>query len=181
MWRSARSGDTVQRVGLALNSAGDGVAIGAAAAALVALIAAAALSWRLHRVSSAQRAVLGDRTATDLVSYVVGLEREVTALRDYLDDVAERFNVRLQSAEVRLDATIARRGLVRYDAYNEMSGHQSLSLALLDATRSGIVLSSISHRDQARLYVKQVRDGKSELTLSPEEEEALRIALHEDA
>jgi hypothetical protein len=55
-----------------------------------------------------------------------------------------------------------------------------MSLALLDATRSGIVLSSISHRDQARLYVKQVRDGKSELTLSPEEEEALRLALHED-
>lgn len=167
-------------MGLALTSARDDIAIGAGAVALVALIACVALGLTLRRLRSAQRTVLGDRTPTDLVAYAVGLEREVTALRDYLDDVAERFNARLQSAELRLDTTIARRGLVRYDAYNEMSGHQSMSLALLDATRSGIVLSSISHRDQARLYVKQVRDGKSELTLSPEEEEALRLALHED-
>ena len=48
---------------------------------------------------------------------------------------------------------------MRYDAYGEMSGRQSTSIALLDATRSGIVLSSIHHRDQARLYAKQVRDG----------------------
>ena len=61
-----------------------------------------------------------------------------------------------------------------------MSGHQSLSIALLDASRSGIVLSSILHRDQARLYVKQVRDGESELKLSPEEEEALALALAGD-
>ena len=58
-----------------------------------------------------------------------------------------------------------------------MSGRQSLSIALLDDSRSGIVVSSIHHRDQARIYAKQVRDGKSELELSPEEADALRIAL----
>jgi hypothetical protein len=168
-------------VGFALNSAGNDVAVGAAAAAVIALIACVALAFALRRLRSAQRAVLGEQRATDVVSYAVRLEREVTALRDYLDDVAEGLNVRLQSADARLDGAIARRGLVHYDAYNEMSGRQSLSLALLDATRSGVVLSSISHRDQARLYVKQVREGKSELTLAPEEEEALRLALLEDA
>ena len=72
------------------------------------------------------------------------------------------------------------RALVRYDAYNEMSGHQSLSIALLDANRSGIVLSSIHHRDSARLYAKQVHAGAAELKLSPEEEEALRLALTQE-
>jgi hypothetical protein len=72
---------------------------------------------------------------------------------------------------------VAYRSLVRYDAYGEMSGRQSTSIALLDATRSGIVLSSIHHRDQARLYAKQVYEGRSELELSPEEEDALRLAL----
>ena len=66
---------------------------------------------------------------------------------------------------------------MRYDAYNEMSGHQSTSIALLDATRSGVVLSSIHHREQARLYAKQVHDGQAELELSPEEAEAVRIAM----
>ena len=52
--------------------------------------------------------------------------------------------------------------------------------ALLDANRSGIVLSSIHHRDSARLYAKQVNAGEPEQQLSPEEEEALRLALAPD-
>ncbi len=89
-------------------------------------------------------------------------------------------NNRTEVAERRIDRPMAYRSLVRYDAYGEMSGRQSTSIALLDATRSGIVLSSIHHRDQARLYAKQVRDGTPELELSPEEIEAVRIALEGD-
>jgi ATP-dependent Clp protease adapter protein ClpS len=66
---------------------------------------------------------------------------------------------------------------VRYDAYNEMSGQQSSSVALLDSHRSGVVVSSIAHRDQARVYVKQVHNGQSELELSPEEQEAIETAM----
>jgi hypothetical protein len=77
--------------------------------------------------------------------------------------------------------TIAHRALVRYDAYNELSGQQSMSIALLDDTRSGIVLSCIHHRDQARVYAKQVIDGRGELELSPEEAEAVRVALTAEA
>jgi Protein of unknown function (DUF4446) len=58
-----------------------------------------------------------------------------------------------------------------------MSGRQSTTIALLDASRSGVVLSSIHHREQARLYAKQVVDGRPELELSPEENEAVRLAL----
>ena len=77
----------------------------------------------------------------------------------------------------RLDGAIAYRALVRYDAYGELSGHQSASLALLDAERNGVVLSSIAHRDTARLYCKQVLGGRGEHVLSPEEDEAIRRAL----
>jgi Protein of unknown function (DUF4446) len=66
---------------------------------------------------------------------------------------------------------------VRYDAYGEMSGRQSMSIALLDSTQTGIVLSSIHHRDQARLYAKQIHAGRGELELSPEEAEAVALAL----
>jgi hypothetical protein len=83
----------------------------------------------------------------------------------------------MDAAEHRLDGAVAYRALVRYDAYGEMSGRQSTSIALLDATRSGVILSSIHHRDQARLYAKQVHNGQGELELSPEESEAIRTAL----
>ena len=62
-----------------------------------------------------------------------------------------------------------------------MSGRQSATIALLDAARSGVVLTSIHHRDQARLYVKQVREGAGEIELSPEEEDAVRLAAAGDA
>jgi hypothetical protein len=67
--------------------------------------------------------------------------------------------------------------VVRYDAYGEMSGRQSSSMALLDDNGTGVVLSSILHREQARMYVKGVREGRSEIELSPEEDEAVRTAL----
>ena len=79
--------------------------------------------------------------------------------------------------EAVLRGTIAHRALVRYDAYNELSGQQSMSIALLDEEQSGIVLSCIHHRDTARVYAKQLHHGQGELELSPEEAEAVRVAL----
>ena len=166
---------------LAATSAIDIVSVVAAAGAVLALAGCVWLALRLRALRAAQRAVLGERESTDVVAYVVRLEEDLTLLRDYLDDAAARLDSRLRRAEGRLDGAIAHRALVRYDAYGEMSGRQSLSLALLDASRSGVVLSSILHRDQARIYVKQVRAGESELELSPEEDEALRLALAQDA
>jgi hypothetical protein len=155
------------------------VAIAAAAVAVVALILGFTLLLKLRRVQRDQRAVLGDH-GEDLVAHAATLQRRFEALRDYLEDEAGRLHARMDEAERRLDIAVAYRALVRYDAYGEMSGRQSTSIALLDATRSGIVLSSIHHRDQARLYAKQVYEGRSELELSPEEDEALRLALEGD-
>ena len=72
---------------------------------------------------------------------------------------------------------MAYRSVVRYDAYGEMSGHQSSSIALLDAHRSGVVMSSILHRENARVYVKPVVEGQSQLELSPEEQQAMEAAF----
>lgn len=153
------------------------VALAAAALALAALIAALWLAAALRRVRRDQRVVLGERNAADLVAHAAGLEREFRVLHGYVEDAAERLHERMAAAEARLEGTVAYRALVRYDAYGEMSGHQSTSIALLDAKRDGVVLSSILHRDQARLYAKRVERGVGELELSPEEQEAVRIAL----
>ena len=152
------------------------VAIAAGAVAVVALLTSVVLAFRLSRVRSDQRAVLGDRRE-DLVAHAASLRSQFEALHQYVQDVSGRLDERMTTAEHRLDGAIAYRSLVRYDAYGEMSGRQSTSIALLDATRSGVVLSSIHHRDQARLYAKQVHAGRGELELSPEEDEAIKLAL----
>jgi len=152
------------------------VAIAAAAVAVVALLTGVILSFRLRRLRSDQRAVLGERRE-DLVSHAAALQSQFASLNDYVTDLAERLDQRVAAAEQRLDGAIAYSSLVRYDAYGEMSGRQSTTIALLDSTCSGVVLSSIHHRDQARIYVKQINDGQGELELSPEESEAIKLAL----
>ena len=163
-------------MGAELSSTVGIVALAAAAAAVVALCAAVVLYRQLRRLRADQRLVLGEQE-TDLVAHAAALDAGFRTLHDYVTDVAERLDGRMTVAEGRLDGAISHWGLIRYDAMNEMSGRQSTSIALLDSSRSGVVLSSIHHRDQARLYAKQVSEGKGELKLSPEEEEALRIAL----
>ena len=152
------------------------VAVAAGGVAVVALLVSVVLAFRLRRVRADQRVVLGDGRE-DLVEHASALERAFHELDQYVQDAAAKLNDRMETAEQRLDRAVAYRALVRYDAYGEMSGRQSTSIALLDATRSGVVLSSIHHRDQARLYAKQVRAGEPELELSPEEDEAIRLAL----
>src|SRR3954471_6401415 len=153
------------------------VALAGAAVAVLALIFAIVLAFKLRRLRSAQKAVLGDGAARDLVVHAQQLEKGFTDMRDWVEESIEHFERRMQSTESRLDGCVAYRSLVRYDAYNELSGHQSSSLALLDAHKSGVVVSSIVHRDQARLYVKQLHEGESEIELSPEEREAVDAAL----
>ena len=152
------------------------VAIAAAAVAVVALLFCIVLSLRLRRVHADQRVILGD-TSEDLVAHAAALRQQFEALYAWVQDVAGRLTARMDAAEWRLDSAVTYSALIRYDAYGEMSGRQSTSIALLDGRRTGLVLSSIHHRDQARLYAKQVREGRPELELSPEESEAIRLAL----
>jgi hypothetical protein len=153
------------------------VAIAAAAVAAIALLVCVALAVSLRRLRRSQKLVIGDGQARDVVAHAADMQDAFEALRGYVEDVAARLDGRLAGAETALHGALAHRSLVRYDAYNELSGQQSMSIALLDDAHSGIVLSCIHHRDQARVYAKQVHAGRGELELSPEEAEAVRLAL----
>ena len=152
------------------------VALAAGGVALLALLLAVVLAFKLRRVRAAQRALLGGGEA-DLVAHAAQVQDAFLQLRDWVEESAARLEQRMGTAEQRIDGCLAYASLVRYDAWGEMSGHQSSTMALLDSRRNGVVVSSIIHRDQARFYVKQLRDGESELELSPEEEEAIANAM----
>ncbi len=152
-------------------------ALAAGGVALLALIVAMVLAFKLRRMRRAQSAVLGDYGSRDLVDHAERLEGAFTQLRDWVEESMQSIDARMAHVEERVDGCIAYHSLVRYDAYNELSGHQSTSMALLDSHRNGLVLSAIVHRDSARLYVKQVQDGESEVALSPEEQQAVETAL----
>ena len=152
------------------------VALVAAGVALIALLWAIALTVQVRRLRAAQRVVMGDGSG-DLVAHAASLQHAFLDLHDRVEEVAARLDERMGTAEARIDGAIAHRALVRYDAYGELSGHQSTTLALLDARRNGVVLSTIVNRESARMYCKQVVEGRGEHELSPEEDEAIRLAL----
>ena len=89
---------------------------------------------------------------------VVGLRREVAALKSEASDALRHLAV------------------VRYDAFGDMGGHLSWSVALLDDSGHGVVLTSIHGRSEARTYAKSVAGWTCEQQLSPEEEEAIEHA-----
>jgi Protein of unknown function (DUF4446) len=157
------------------------VAIAAAAIALVALLLGTALAVTVRRLRRAQGLLLGGQDQGDLVAHAAGMQDAFEALRQHVEATGIRLDGRLARAETSLRGTLAHRALVRYDAYNELSGRQSVSIALLDDEQSGIVLSCIHHREQARVYAKQMVGGQPELELSPEEAEAVRLALSSPA
>ncbi len=160
-----------------LTSTTDIVALAAAGLALIALVAAAVLAVRVRRLRAAQSAVLGPHGSEDLVAHAQHVGEGFRDLREWVEAALAHVDERMTHASERIDGCVTYTGLVRYDAYGELSGRQSSSLALLDSRRNGVVLSNIAHRQSARLYCKQVVGGEGELELSPEEAEAVRLAL----
>jgi hypothetical protein len=148
------------------------IAIGAAVAAGLALLAAAAAYLALRRVRRAQLVLLGGGKA-DLVDFAVSLQARIDDLHRAVDEIASG----IARVDRRVDGTVANTAIVRYDAYENSGGHQSASVALLDASRTGVVLSAIQGRDYARIYVKELDRGRTSIALSPEEQDAVDRAM----
>jgi hypothetical protein len=148
------------------------VAIVAVALAVVALVLAVVFQARLGRVRAGQKALLGNG-GSDLVDFAVSLQGRIDALHSSVDDVASG----LAALSRRVDGTVSRVAVIRYDAYEKSGGHQSASVALLDSSRTGVVISAIQGRDYARIYVKELEDGRAAISLSPEEQEAVDRAM----
>jgi hypothetical protein len=123
-------------------------------------------------VRQAQLVLLGGGKS-DLVDFAVSLQGRVDDLNRSVDEIATG----LGRIDRRVDDTVSKTAIVRYDAYESSGGHQSASVALLDSARTGVVLSAIQGRDYARIYVKEIDRGRASVALSPEELEAVERAM----
>jgi hypothetical protein len=145
-------------IGLAVGVAG----VGLAAYALLRLS-------RLHRAYELLQVAEGRETIVDVMGRTMG---EFGELRDEV--------LRLESllASTRRDLSMALRhvSVVRYDAFSDMGGRFSFSAALLDDAGDGLVITSIHARSETRTYLKGLSAGDSDITLSPEEQQAVRLA-----
>lgn len=148
------------------------VAIAACVAAALALLVALYLWRRTARLAATQAVILG-QSSGDLLEFAVSLQGRIDDLYRAVDEVAAG----LSRVDRRVDGSLTNTAVVRYDAYEGTGGQQSASLALLDATRTGTVVTAIQGRDYARIYVKDLDRGRSSVALSPEEQEAVDRAM----
>ncbi len=148
------------------------IAIGAAAVGIVALLVVLWIWLRVRKLREGQMVLLGGGEA-DLVDFAVSLQGRIDDLHRAVDEVAAG----LVRVDRRADESVRNTSIVRYDAYEDTGGHQSASLALLDSSRSGVVVTAIQGRDYARIYMKELDRGRPSVALSPEEAEAVERAM----
>lgn len=142
----------------------------------VALIFAAliAILWvKVSKLTRYHELVLGGLERSDVAEAIFGYINDVRALNIRADDLTTQ----IQGAQNKMRGCVQNMGYVRYDAFNDIGGQLSFSLALLNAEGDGFVISSINGRAESRIYAKTVLNGDAG-NLSDEEKEAVKKALN---
>jgi hypothetical protein len=153
------------------------VAVAAGVPGVLALAACAVLRRALRRVRAGQQVLLPDGAQAGLVDRQASLQRAMARLEQGLSDLESLVERQGEVTERSLRTALRFQGMVRYDAYRDMGGRQSWSIALLDGNQTGAVVTSLHARDHARVYLKELSEGTPAQRLSPEEERAVALAL----
>lgn len=148
------------------------VALGVLAALQLALYTS--LNGRMKKTNRALRSALLGPSGEDLEAMLARCLEESAQSLSRCDELQNQ----LKSTDATVQNCVQNIGLVRYDAYGDVSGTQSFSLALLDAHQSGTVLTGLMGRNDGRCFAKSIVNGQSEQTLSDEENDALQMALN---
>lgn len=110
------------------------------------------------------------------------LEKDIIAL--YEDNKFLKVGVDKNKKDIRtlyknMEKTFQKIGIVKYDAFKQMGGQLSFSLALLDENNDGFVLNSVHSTEGCYTYTKEIKSGACEISLGEEEQEALAMAMGE--
>jgi hypothetical protein len=152
------------------------VAVAAGAGAVLALAGVLALWIAFRRLRAAQQVLLPDGASAGLIDRQASLQRAVTRVEQGLSDLQSLVERQGEVTERSLATSLRFQGLVRYDAYRDMGGSQSWSIALIDGNGTGAVVTCLHARDHARMYMKELEEGTPSQRLSPEEEKAVALA-----
>ena len=133
-----------------------------------------ALSGRVNRLGRSFRTLLTGPTGEDLESLIGRSLEESRKATAHCADV----DARLGTLREEMRGCFQHIGLVRYDAFHDVSGHQSFSLAMLDGNLNGTVITGLFGRQDSRCFGKSVVEGRTMQSLSREEENALLMAIN---
>ncbi len=152
------------------------ILIGMAAAILILLILVIVC---LAKISGLKKRYYFFMEGQDGKSLEESMQAKFSQL-DAIDALSRDNKRRIAQITNNLQIAIQKYGMIKYDAFDELGGKLSFSLALLDKKDDGIVLNAVHTRDGCYTYIKEIIRGESVLLLTPEEQKAIDIAIHGD-
>lgn len=151
----------------------DYVIIGLAAVVLLLLILTIVNIVQMSKLKKSYKAFMGGKNAKTLEETLIKRLKQVD---DLLEANAENAKS-IRNLFSDMQHTYQKMGLIKYDAFQEMGGKLSFSLAMLDVRNNGFIINAMHTREGCYTYIKEIVDGNSIIVLSEEEKEALNRAM----
>lgn len=128
---------------------------------------------RLHKLSKKYKKFMSGKNAKSLEKDIIGLYED----NKFVKASSEKNRKDIQTLYRKIESAYQKIGIVKYDAFNQMGGQLSFSLALLDENDNGFILNSVHSTEGCYSYTKEIKNGFSDISLGDEESKALNIAM----
>lgn len=128
---------------------------------------------RLSKLSKKYKKFMSGKNAKSLEKDIMGLYED----NKFVKVSAEKNRKDIQMLYKKLESAYQKVGIVKYDAFNQMGGQLSFSLALLDENDNGFILNSVHSTEGCYSYTKEIKGGLCDISLGDEEKKALDIAM----
>ena len=140
---------------------------------LILIIMVIVQAVKLSKLSKKYKKFMSGKNAKSLEKDIIGLYED----NRFIKASTEKNKSDIRLLYKRLASTFQKVGIVKYDAFNQMCGQLSFSLALLDENNSGFILNCVHSTEGCYSYTKEIRNGSCDISLGEEEREALNIAM----
>ena len=140
---------------------------------IVAVLVIVLAIWQTVQIQAVRKKVAAIPADSNTVMMLQNLHHRASVNEASIQGL----DARLQAIEGRMPSAITRVGVVAYDAFGNITGNQSRSIALVSESGDGLVLSILTAREETLFYVKEVRAGRGLEELAPEEQQAVENAL----
>lgn len=152
----------------------DYILLGLAGFVVILLIILLVNVVQIHKLKKKYKMFMDGKNAKTLEESIMSRMDQM----DYLISSNKKNENDIQTIYKNMKSTFQKVGLVKYDAFQEMGGKLSFSLALLNETNDGFIINAMHSREGCYTYIKEIIDGNSVITLADEEKEALDMAMH---
>ena len=151
----------------------DYILLGLAGFVVILLIILLVNAVQIHKLKKKYKMFMDGKNAKTLEESIMSRMDQM----DYLITSNKKNENDIQTIYKNMKSTFQKVGLVKYDAFQEMGGKLSFSLALLNETNDGFIINAMHSREGCYTYIKEIIDGNSVITLADEEKEALDMAM----